>query len=168
LFFSSATWSYFTSITSISSAHTASPSSSSWVAVLPNQSRPRNTLRARTGRSLWSIWIHLPGQPLLETLALVQMPQAAAPVSPTLWVSRCRPRSDRTRDRHHPLSNRTWHSPISNAMGYPSACDAVGGIYHIHTDSTRQLTRTHTYIHIYNGFIVHAVFLCPHYYRHLT
>jgi hypothetical protein len=143
-------WSYFTSITSISSVHTASPSSSSWVVVPPP--RPQNILRMRTARSSPSIWSNPPVQVLLETSswrpsAQVRiLGQAAALASPTLWASRCHPRNDRTRDKLHPLSNKTWHSLTSSAMGYPSAGHAAGRISQIHTfyATTHELIRTFT------------------------
>ena len=154
--------SYFTNIMSTSSVHTASPDSSSWVAVLPNQPRPRNTLRTRTERSSRSIWSNSPAQVLLETSSwrpLARVRASPVPASPTLWASQCRPRNGRTRDGRHPPSNKTWHLLTSSAMGYPSADHAAGRIYPRYTDSTRQLTRTYTYIHTLNGLIVHAVFL---------
>ena len=142
----------FTNITSISSVHTASPSSSSWVAILPNQPRPQNTPKTRTERSSRSISSSLPGPILLETSswrlsvqAQAFLSPAAAPMSPTLWAFRCRPRNGRTRDRHHPLSNRTWHSLTSSAMGYLSTGHAVARIYPRYTYSMPRLTRTHTF-----------------------
>jgi len=157
--------SYFTSITSTSSVHIASPNSSSWVAVLPNQHHPRNTPRTRTERSSRSVWSNPPGLVLLEMSlwrlsALVQVPlrPAAAPAFPTLWVSQCHPRNGRTRDRHHPLSSRIWHSLISSAMGYPSMGHAAGRIHPRYTYSTRQLTNS--YIHICNSLCNLLCILC--------
>jgi len=147
-------WSYFASIMSISSAHTASLNSSSREVVLQNRAHPQNILRTRMERSSRSIWFKPPALVPLETslwglLEQVQAPlhQVAAPASPTLWAFQCHPRNGGTRDRHHPLSSRTWPSLTSNAMGYPRTSHAVGRIYPRYTYYTRQ--HTNSYIHIY-------------------
>ena len=152
LFFSSAMQSSSTNITSISSVHIASPNSSLWVAVLPNQPHPQNTPKTKTERSSRSIWSNPPGPVLLETSSWRPSVQeqaslllAAAPTSPTSWASRCRPWNGRTKDRHHPLSNRIWHSLTSSAMGYPSTGHPAGIIYPRYTYYTPQSIRTRTF-----------------------